>query len=100
MTLWVSLDTLLCDMAAADLFLDYRSYTTDELIAERTALRASRTIYLSQNMGNKGMTRNLNLLEDRLRAVAFVLRERGPLFPVKPPINIGQGITDFSQVER
>ena len=85
-------------MASVDLLLDYRSYTTDELLAERATLRASRTVYVQQAMGTKSFQKNLNLLEDRIRAVAFVLRERGSLEPVKPAINIGQGVVDFSQI--
>ena len=85
---------------STDMLLDYRSYTTDELLAERATLRASRTVYVQQAMGTKSFQKNLNLLEDRIRAVAFVLRERGSLEPVKPTINIGQGQTDFSQVQR
>ncbi len=92
------LDILSSDMAANDMLLDYRSYSTDELIAERTTLRASRTTFISQNMGSKGFTKNLQLLEDRIRAVAYVLRERGSLEPVKPVINNNIGVADFGGI--
>ena len=99
MTSEVSLD-ILGFTVFADYLTDYRTYTTDELTAERTSLRAQRTIYISQGMGSKTMQRNLSLLEERLRATAYVLRERGSLEPVKPAINIGQGCTDFGGVAR
>jgi len=95
----VSLD-ILWFTVFADYLTDYRTYTTDELTAERTALRAQRTIYISQGMGSKTMQRNLSLLEERLRATAHVLRERGSLEPVKPVINIGIGVTDFGGIQR
>lgn len=87
-------------MAANDMLLDYRSYSTDELTAERTALRAARTTFVSQSMGTKSFQKNLNLLEDRIRAVAYVLRERGSLEPTVPTVNVGVGQTDFSQIQR
>ena len=84
----------------ADLLLGYRSYSGDELLAERTALRSARTLYVSQNMGQKGFTKNLELLESRLAAVDYLIRGSGSLEPVKPAINIGQGCTDFGGVAR
>jgi hypothetical protein len=84
----------------ADLLLGYRSYSGDELLAERTALRAARTTFVSQNMGNKGFTKNLQLLEDRLAAVDFVIKQNSNPTIVAPTTNYGVGLTDFSQLQR
>lgn len=87
-------------MARADLLLGYRSYSGDELLAERTALRAARTTFVSQNMGSKGFTKNLQLLEDRLAAVDYILKQSSNPVIVKPVVNHGMGIADFGAVER
>ncbi len=85
-------------MARADLLLGYRSYSGDELLAERASLRAARTTFISQNMGTKGYTKNLQLLEDRLAAVDYVIKQNSNPAIVPPPVNHGFGCTDFSQV--
>ena len=86
-------------MARQDHLQSYRMESTEDLLAEKALLKSQRTIYITQNMGAKGMTRNLALLEERLQAVNHVLRERGSLEPIKPTINIGQGCTDFSAIK-
>ena len=74
--------------------------STEDLLTEKALLKSQRTVFVQQSMGTKSFQKNLNLLEERLQAVNFVLRERGSLEPVKPAINIGQGCTDFGGVAR
>lgn len=95
----MSLDILGSTVSKLDHLQSYRMESTEDLLAEKALLKSQRTIYITQNMGAKGMTRNLGLLEERLQAVNHVLRERGSLEPVKPTINIGVGVTDFNAIK-
>jgi hypothetical protein len=95
---WWSIDTPASGMAYADHLLSYRSESSEDLIAEKAALKAQRTIYSAQGMGTKSMQRDLRLLEERLQAINFVLKERTPPTIVAPVTNFGVGISDFSTV--
>lgn len=72
----------------------------DELLALQSALQSQETIFSQQGMGSKSMTRDLRRLDDKLNAIAFVLRERGTLTlaPRCQP-NPCIGITDFSRMQ-
>jgi len=85
-------------MAYADHLLSYRSESSEDLLTEKAALKAQRTIYSAQGMGTKSMQRDLRLLEERLQAINFVLKERNPPVIVPPVTNFGVGISDFSTV--
>lgn len=85
-------------MAMTEHLLSYRNESTDDLLAEKQALKNQRTIYQAQGMGTKSMQRDLRLLEERLQAVNYVLKERSP-GPIIPAVcNRGVGTTDFSQI--
>jgi len=73
--------------------------STEDLLIEKALLKSQRTVFVQQSMGTKSFQKNLNLLEERLQAVNFVLRERGSLEPIKPVINIGVGVTDFNAIK-
>lgn len=83
-------------MAYADHLLSYRSESSEDLLTEKAALKAQRTIYSAQGMGTKSMQRDLRLLEERLQAINFVLKERSSPVIVAPTTNFGVGISDFS----
>ena len=83
-------------MAMSDHLLRFRQKTTEALQALQTSLEAQETTFSSQNMGTKSFTRDLRLLEEKLQAIAFVLRERGAIVIIKPPVNFGVGLVDFS----
>lgn len=56
----------------------YRDYTAEELAEEKTFLRKeSRNIYLSQAVGSKNYQRSITTIEERLRAITEIERERG-----------------------
>lgn len=78
--------------------LSYRSESSEDLIAEKAALKNQRTIYQAQGTGTKTMQRDLRLLEERLQAVNYVLKERSP-GPIIPAVcNRGVGITTFENI--
>lgn len=83
-------------MAYHDHLLGYRMETTAALQTEKSTLTAARTTFIQQSMGTKSFQRDLRLLEERLQAVNYVLRERGYTEPVKANINPNVGIADFS----
>ncbi len=85
-------------MAMESYLLRFRAKTTEELLELQAQLEAQQSVFSQQSMGSKGFTRDLRRLDDQLNAIAYVLRERGPLEPIPPPINIYEGITDFSQL--
>ena len=85
-------------MAYTDFLLRYRSLSNDALVAKQAALEAKDTILSQQSMGSKAFTRDLRLLQDQLNAIAYVLKERSATTIIKPIINHGIGITDFSEV--
>lgn len=91
-------DILSCSMAMSDYLLRFRQLTTQELQDKRTALEARDNEFSAQSMGTKSFQRDLRMLQDQLNAIAFVLRERNGLVIIKPPINYGVGVTDFSDV--
>lgn len=81
-----------------DYLLSYRAESSEDLLTEKAALKAQRTIYSAQAMGTKSMQRDLRLLEERLQAINFVLKERTPPTITPPTTNFGVGISDFSTV--
>lgn len=83
-------------MAYSDHLLRFRQKSTEELQALQTQLEAQETIFTQQGMGTKTMTRDLRLLQDKLNAIAFVLRERGSTVIIKAQLNPNIGVTDFS----
>lgn len=89
-------DSAQIGMAMTDHLLRLRQKTTEALQALQTSYEAQETIFSQQSMGTKSFTRDLRLLDDKLQAIAFVLRERGAIVIVPPPVNYGVGVTDFS----
>lgn len=83
----------------SDHLIRYRSKTTEELEALLASYEAQETNLSQQAMGTKSFTRDLHILDDKMQAIAYVLRERGALEPIKVPVNIGVGITDFSDIK-
>jgi hypothetical protein len=71
---------------------DYRSRTTDELIAERASLRKQYSYISQQAVGTKSYTKDLDRLERNLKEVNIVLNERGS---AGTPGNFW-GVPDFS----
>lgn len=71
----------------------YRSYTGPELEAEIVNLKKEATLYSAQNVGEKGYTKALDLVTNRLHAATRVRNERrgqgGPSW----------GVPDFSGVQ-
>lgn len=89
-------------MAYTDHLLSYRMESTEDLLAEKVAIKAQRTIFSQQSMGSKSLARDLRLLEERLQAVNYVLRERGyvvPEFDSGRPKSTMVGSVDFSQIQ-
>jgi hypothetical protein len=86
-------------MAYDSFLLGYRMESTEDLLAEKAALKAQQTIFSQQGMGTKSLTRDLRLLEDKLQAINFVLAERG--YVVVPPTRDSAmtGVTDFSKIQ-
>ncbi len=83
--------------------LGYRMESNEELLAEKVALKAQRSIFTQQSMGSKGLTRDLRLLEDKLQAVNFVLASRGYVIPensIGRPKSPMVGVSDFGGIER
>lgn len=102
MTFPDDLDILGSKAMMNDHLLGYRQYSTDELTTERTTLRAARSTFISQSMGSKSFQRDLRLLEERLQAVNFVIRERGYVIPENDPSRAKSpmvGSVDFSQIK-
>lgn len=85
-------------MAYTDYLLRYRQKETAWLLAKQAELEAQETIFTQQSMGNTSMTRDLRLLQDQLTAIAYVLRERGAVTIEKARLNVGVGVTDFSNI--
>ena len=71
---------------------DYRSRTSDELVAERTRLRGQYSYISQQAVGTKSYTKDLDRLERNLKEVNVVLNERGSN---GTPANLW-GVPDFS----
>jgi len=71
---------------------DYRSQTTDELIAKRVSLRGQYSYILTQTVGTKSYTKDLDRLERNLKEVNVVLNERSSAGTSR---NFW-GVTDFS----
>lgn len=85
-------------MAMSDHLLRYRQETDDDLIAEKTRLKAQETVFNQQQQGGTSMTRDLKLLTDKINAVCFVLAERGSQITQRAPNDQSFGVTDFSGV--
>lgn len=65
-------------MATTNWKIIYRDYTDEELTAEREFLKKeSQNIFLSQAVGSKNYQRSITTIEERLRAIAEIQRERG-----------------------
>lgn len=86
-------------MAMNDHLLRFRQKTTVDLQALQAKLEAQDDAFQQQSMGTKSFTKDLRYIADQLNAIAYVLRERGTIAIVPPAINIGVGVTDFSQVK-
>lgn len=84
----------------SDYTAGYRMESNEELLVEKAALKAQRTIFTQQSMGSKGLTRDLRLLEEKLQAVNYVLRERGYVVPSNDSLRKSSlvGAVDFSQL--
>lgn len=64
-------------MATTNWKIIYRDYTDEELTAEREFLKKeSQNIFLSQAVGSKNYQRSITTIEERLRAIAEIQRER------------------------
>jgi hypothetical protein len=85
-------------MAMSDHTLGYRAETTAALQAELATLKGARTTFIQQSIGTKSFQRDLRLMEERIQAVNYVLRERGAITITKPAINVGVGVMDFSSL--
>lgn len=83
----------------ADWIFIYRSYTTAELQTELTTVKEEQSVFTQQSQGSKSFARDIRELRDKLFAITYVLRERGAITPVKPSINIGEGVVDFSAIQ-
>ena len=55
----------------------YRSFTPDELVAERVDLLKQRKGFTSQQAGGKSYTQDLGRIDDQLQALVRVQNERG-----------------------
>ena len=86
-------------MAVPDHLLRFRQKSTADLLTLQAALEAQETVFVQQAMGTKSFTRDLHLLQDKLNAIAFVLRERGSSAIIKPQLNPNIGITDFGNIQ-
>ena len=94
------LDTPTCTVSYTDHLLSYRMESNDDLLAEKTALKNQRSVFVSQGMGSKTFQRDLRLLEERLQAVNFVLRERGYTIPdSRPTPNTMIFTTSFGNIQ-
>jgi hypothetical protein len=82
-----------------DYLLQMRGLSGTQLLALQAELQAQQTIFSAQNMGGKGMTRDLRLLNDQLTAIQYVINSRNPQ-PILPPAtpNIGVGVTNFGRL--
>lgn len=64
-------------MTIANWKIIYREYSGTSLLEEKQFLqKESRNIYLSQAVGSKNYQRSITTIEERLRAIAEVERER------------------------
>ena len=55
----------------------YRDYSEEQLVAEKVFLiKESQNIFLSQAVGSKNYQRSITTIEERLRAVTEIERER------------------------
>lgn len=86
-------------MSYSDHLLGYRLESTEDLETEKAELKRQRTIFIQQGMGTKQFQRDLNLLEERLQAVNFVLRERGATTIIPAPLNHSIGVMSFENIE-
>jgi len=87
-------------MAMHDHLLRFRALSTEALQAKQTALeKLDAAPFEQQSMGTKSWTLDRRTITDQLNAIAFVLRERGAIVITPPPINVGVGITDFSEIK-
>lgn len=86
-------------MAAQDHLLRFRSKSSADLLVKQVALEAQDDAFQQQSMGTKSFTKDVRYIQDQLNAIAYVLRERGAIVISAPPVNVGVGITDFSQIK-
>jgi hypothetical protein len=82
-------------MAMNDHLLRFRMKSTEWLLQKEAELEAQETIFASQAMGDTSMQRDLRLLQDKLNAIAYVLKERQ-----SPKSNQFVGVVDFSNIDR
>lgn len=85
-------------MAVQDHLLRFRQKSTADLQALQAKLEAQDDALQQQSMGTKSFTKDTRYITDQLNAIAYVLRERGAIVIVPPPINVGVGIADFGQI--
>jgi hypothetical protein len=83
-----------------DYLLRFRQLSTPDLQALQTALQAQESNFPQQSKGTTSFTRDLKRLDDKLNAIAYVLRERGPV-TINPPCqsNPSIGTTDFQNIQ-
>lgn len=68
-------------MAGEQWLVIYRNYTADELAREIADLKAKKTLYSQQTVGNQSGVFDLQQLETQLYAATLVQNERtGPAF--------------------
>jgi hypothetical protein len=80
-------------MASTDWIEIYRDYTGDELDAEIVRLKNEATLYTAQNIGEKGYTKSLDEVRNRLHAAIRVRNER------RQSGRPSWGVPDFSGVQ-
>jgi hypothetical protein len=72
----------------------YRDYSSADLAAEITSLKAQKAnMYATQNVGSKGYSKDLRLISEQLTAATKVKRER--LQTTESRV----GLADFSETE-
>lgn len=82
-----------------DHLLRFRQKSTEDLLAKQAELEGQETTFIAQSMGGKSFTRDLQLIESKLQAIAYVLAQRGYTTPVKAIINPNIGTVDFSATQ-
>lgn len=87
-------------MAMSDHLLRFRALSTGALQTKQAELeKLDAAPFQQQSMGTKSWTMDRRTITDQLNAIAFILRERGAIILEPPPVNVGVGITDFSQIK-
>ncbi len=80
-------------MASAEWLEIYADYTADELNTEITALKKAQSIFVTQAVGSKSFTRDLQELKNKLSSAIRIRNERGS----GNINNQNMGVADFSK---